>query len=76
MAPTVRFAVMGESVHTESHARRKPTPQPAEASDIECCECGDVIGPWWGDANGRYCRRHAPDDLRRPAAGTVPEVAG
>lgn len=34
----------------------------------ECVECGDSIGPWWGDGGEMFCRRHAPDNLKRPGA--------
>lgn len=33
-----------------------------------CCECGDVIGPWWGENGETFCRRHAPEHLKRPGA--------
>ncbi len=33
-----------------------------------CDECGDVIGPWWGDGGDTFCRKHAPEYLKRPGA--------
>ena len=31
-----------------------------------CVECGDVTGPWWGEAGETFCRDHAPADLKSP----------
>lgn len=31
-----------------------------------CCECGDIIGPWWGEDGEVFCRRHAHDHLKYP----------
>ncbi len=31
-----------------------------------CDECGDKIGPWWGDGGDSLCRRHAPEHLKFP----------
>lgn len=33
-----------------------------------CVECGNIIGPWWGWNGETFCRRHAPDHLKRPGA--------
>ncbi len=39
----------------------------APGPDVEpCCECGDIIGPWWGENGDVFCRRHAPEHLKHP----------
>jgi len=45
----------------DRHAAPGPQVEP-------CCECGDVIGPWWGENGETFCRRHAPEHLKRPGA--------
>ena len=41
----------------------KPKHQPYV---FECAECGDTIGPHWGEDGIFLCRKHAHDHLKYP----------
>jgi hypothetical protein len=58
-------------IEAHREAARPSTPVPdrrtAPGPQVEpCCECGDVISPWWGEDGEVFCRRHAPDHLKFP----------
>ncbi|CAM5769910.1 hypothetical protein [Bosea minatitlanensis] len=60
-----KIDAMREAQRPAARGDHKTAPGP----QVEpCCECGDVIGPWWGENGETFCRRHAPHHLKHPGA--------
>lgn len=59
-----RIEALRNSVNSASPTVEHPT---VPGPQVEpCCECGDIIGPWWGENGEVFCRRHAPHHLKFP----------